>query len=142
MRKLLFLSSIVAILLLGVAVSEVSAQKTRSIVLKWGKGEAGRAVAGKAKASISGDAFVDFKFRINEGRGVDIGLFPMPEDAPVTFDIIDPNGKVLFQNIGDFLDELNDPGVYTVRVYMVKESASVKRPPKASFTVTVFMYVP
>jgi hypothetical protein len=142
MRKLVYLSTFVSILLFGLSVSEVSAQKSQRIALHWSNGEAGRAVAGKGKGAISGDQFYDFKFRINEGRGVDIGLYPMPEDAPVTFDIIAPDGKILFQNIGDFLDDLDDPGVYTVRVYMAKESENVKRPAKASFTVTIFMYVP
>ncbi len=66
----------------------------------------------------------------------------MLEDAPVASDIIAPNRKVLFQKIGEFLDDLGDPGVYMVRVYMVKDGENVKRPAKASFTVTVFMYVP
>ena len=142
MKKIIYASSVLAVLLLLVlSGSEVSAQKKQRILLKWGKGEAGRGVAGQAKGTIRGDEFIDFTFRINEGRAVDIGLSPMPEDAPVTFDIIDPKGKVIFQNIGDFLDELNEPGTYTVRVYMVKEDADVKRPAKATCIVAVFMYV-
>lgn len=141
MKKFLYASSFLAILFLIFSVSEISAQKKQRILLKWDKGEAGRALAGKSKSSLKGDEYVDFTFRINEGRGVDIGLYPSPEDAPLTFDIIDPTGKVLFKNIGDFLDDLNEPGTYTIRVYMVKESADVKRPAKASFEVTVFMYV-
>lgn len=141
MKKLIFASSFLTILLLFLFTTDAAAQKKQRILLKWGEGEAGRALAGKAKGTISGDQYIDFTFKINEGRGVDIGLYPMPEDAPVTFDIIDPKGKVLFKNIGDFLDELNEPGTYTVRVYMVKEDADVKRPPKATCTVTIFMYV-
>lgn len=141
MKKLLYASSFLAILVLFFSVSETSAQKKQRILLKWDRGEAGRALAGKAKGTLSGDQYVDFTFRINEGRGVDIGLYPSPEDAPLTFDIIDPKGKVLFKNIGDFLDDLNEPGTYTIRVYMVKEDSDVKRPAKASCTVTVFMYV-
>lgn len=141
MKKIIFASSFLTILLLVLFATDASAQKKQKILLKWGEGEAGRAVAGKAKGTISGDQYIDFTFKINEGRGVDIGLYPSPEDAPVTFDIIDPKGKVLFKNIGDFLDELNEPGTYTVRVYMVREDADVKRPPKATCTVTIFMYV-
>lgn len=140
MRKLFYVLSFMAILLVGV--SEISAQKSQRIALKWSKGEAGRAVAGKAKGTISEDQFIDFKFRINESRGVDIGLYPMPEDALTSFDIIGPNGKVLFKNIGDFLDDLNDPGVYTVRVYLVKETELKPQPGKVAVSVTVFMYVP
>lgn len=142
MKKIIYASSFLAVLLLLIlSASEVSAQKKQRILLKWSKGEAGRGVAGQAKGTISGDGYIDFTFRINEGRAVDIGLNPMPEDAPVTFDIIDPKGKVLFQNIGDFLDELNEPGTYTVRVYMIKGDSNVPRPAKASCTVTIFMYV-
>ncbi len=142
MKKIIYASSFLAILLLLIlSAAEVSAQKKQRIPLKWSKGEAGRGVAGQAKGTLRGDQYIDFTFRINEGRAVDIGLSPMPEDAPLTFDIIDPKGKVIFQNIGDFLDELNEPGTYTIRVYMVKESADVRRPAKASCTVTVFMYV-
>ena len=119
----------------------VSAQTKQRIVLTKARGEAGKAVAGQAKGTISGDAFREFTFRIPKSRGVDIGLNSKTVDAPLTFDLISPNGKVLEKSIGDYLDELKAPGTYTIRVYMLKEDADIKRPAKASFTVTVFMYV-
>lgn len=118
-----------------------SAQTKQKILLKKARGEAGRAVAGKSRGTLQGDAYRDFTFSIPQSRGVDIGLYPSPEDAPLTFDLIAPDGKVLEKGIGDYLDELNKPGTYRIRVYMLKEDADIKRPAKASFTVTVFMYI-
>ncbi len=141
MNRLFFAVTFAAFFFAAFSVSEISAQQKQRILLKWSKGEAGRAVAGKARGVIRGDGFIDFKFHINESRGVDIGLYSIPEDSPVTFDIIDPKGNILYKNIGDFLDELTEPGTYTIRVYMIKEDSDVRRPEKANVTVTVFMYV-
>ncbi len=128
-------------LILGLSFSAVEAQTKQRIVLTKARGEAGAAVTGQAKGTISGDAYRDYTFRIPKGRGVDIGLNSKTEDAPLTFDLIAPNGKVLQKNIGDYLDELKTPGTYTIRVYMLKDDADIKRPLKASYTVTVFMYI-
>lgn len=140
MNKYLRISALLPLLLFFCFVS-ISAQTKQRIVLSKARGEAGGAVAGQAKGTISGDAFRDFTFRIPKGRGVDIGLNSKTVDAPLTFDLIAPNGKILEKGIGDYLDELNEPGTYTIRVYMLKEDADIKRPAKASFTVTVFMYI-
>lgn len=128
-------------LIFGLSFSAVEAQTKQRIMLKKSRGEAGAAVAGRAKGTISGDDFRDYTFRVPKGRGVDIGLNSSSENAPLTFDLIAPNGKVLGKSIGDYLDELKTPGTYTIRVYMLKEDADIKRPAKASFTVTVFMYI-
>lgn len=133
--------SVISLLILLFVCVNVSAQTKQKILLKKARGEAGKAVAGKAKATISGDAYRDFTFNLPTSRGVDIGLYPSPEDAPLTFDLIAPDGTVLEKGIGDYLNELDKTGTYTIRVYLLKEDADIKRPAKTSFTVTVFMYI-
>lgn len=132
---------VISLLILFFFVAGISGQTKQRILLKKSRGEAGAGVAGKVKGSISGDVYRDLTFSIPKSRGVDISLYPLSADAPLTFDLIAPDGKVLQKSVGDFLDELDAPGVYTIRVYMLKEDAAVKRPAKASFTVTIFMYI-
>jgi len=131
----------VSLLILFFCCADVSAQTKQKILLKNARGEAGKAVAGKVKGTLQGDAYRDLIFSVPKGRAADITLYPSPENAPLMFDLIAPNGKVLEKGIGDFLDELDAPGTYTIRVYMLKEDADIKRPAKASFTVTIFMYI-
>ncbi len=136
--KLFRLTCVFVLSLLIISPLAVSAQTKQRIVLKKTHGESGAAVAGSVSGTVAGSCFRDFVFRARKNQGMDLNIDTSSGDA-VSFRVVQPNGKTLVKDTGDFLDEAPQNGDYTVRVYIVGGKAGSRK--KSAFRFSVFMYV-
>ena len=121
-----------------IAPAETPAQTKQRFVLRAARGEAGKAVAGRVRGTLAGTQYRDYFFTIPTGRSADISL-ETDSGAEVRFDVIAPNGKKLFRNEKEILDELPTKGTYIIRVYRNREAAG--KTGVSKFQLGIFMYI-
>lgn len=136
--KSIFSPAVSILLLCLIAPLASSAQSKQRLPLKPGRGEAGKAVAGRVKGAIVGAAFRDYFFTIPVGRGADISV-TTDSGETVQFDVISPKGKKIFENETDILDDLPHKGTYIIRVHRLADAT--KKGGKSTFQLGIFMYI-
>jgi hypothetical protein len=136
--KVLFLLAGIFAILLFISPAESFSQIKQRFVLKPGRGESGKAVAGRVRATVTGAAYRDYFFTIPKGRSADISV-STDAGEEVRFDVISPKGKKIFENTSDILDELPIRGTYVVRVYRNKDATDKSGASK--FQLGIFMYI-
>jgi hypothetical protein len=129
--KALFACALVA-LLLGTADASAGVN-IRQEQIEFGKGTSGTTIKGK----IKGDQIVDYQLRAGAGQSM-VAIFK-PTNLSAYFNVLPPGSKVAIfvgSISGNRFDaELPADGVYTIRVYLMRNAA--RRNETANYTLDV-----